>query len=213
MTAINDRTGDRISSCIAVKIQLKTHTVLENTTTTHTAKSKHHGRGKNDYHATLIHFMTFTNGIAYAKDHQFVQDELAPLTLDDVARRMCQKAYVTPDPDANPTQARSLSLEYWKKAISYYMPNCLMPWNAVSGQRNPTRSIEVNTLIKKVKKKEVRKQGVASKARRAITHVEFRRMHSILREKNDVICRYGIPSLLTKHMMTKWAELWLKAVI
>jgi hypothetical protein len=44
--------------------------------------------GTNDYHAILVHFMTFTNGIAYAKDHQFVQDELAPLTPDDVARWM-----------------------------------------------------------------------------------------------------------------------------
>jgi hypothetical protein len=52
--------------------------------------------------------------------------------------------------------------------------------------RKPNRSIEVNTLIKKVKKKEVRKQGVVSKARRAVTHVEFRRMQSILKEKNDV---------------------------
>ena len=77
------------------------------------------------------------------------------------------------------------------------MLNCLMPWNATSGQGNPTRSIEVNTLIKKVKKKEVRKQGVASKAQRAVTHVEFRRIHSILRENNDVLCRYSIPSLLT----------------
>ena len=129
--------------------------------------------GTNDYHATLVHFMTFTNGIAYPKDHPFVQqDELAPLTPDDIARWLCQKAYGTPepepDPDANPTQARSSSLHYWKKAISYYMPNHLMPWNAISGQGNPTRSIEVNTLIKKVKKKEVRKQGVSSKARRAV---------------------------------------------
>jgi hypothetical protein len=170
---------------------------------------------KNDYHATLIHIMTFTNGIAYAKDHQFVQDELAPLTPDDVARWMCQKAYGTPepDPDANPTQARSTSLMYWKKAISYYMPNCLMPWNAVSGQGNPTRSIEVTTLIKKVKKKEVRKQGVVSKARRAVTHVEFRRMQSILREKNDGIRCYGIPSLLTKQMLAKRTEPWLKSVL
>jgi hypothetical protein len=79
--------------------------------------------GKNDYHATLVHFMTFTNGIAYAKDHQFVQDKLAPLKPDDVARWMCQKAYGTLEPDANPTQARSSSLHYWKKAILYYMPN------------------------------------------------------------------------------------------
>jgi hypothetical protein len=87
--------------------------------------------GKNDYHAmhTLIHFMIFTNGHAYAKDRQSVQDELAPLIPDDVARWMCQKAYGTPEPDANPAQARSSSLEYWKKAISYYMPNRLMPWN------------------------------------------------------------------------------------
>jgi hypothetical protein len=171
--------------------------------------------GTNDYHATLVHFMTFMNGIVYPKDHQFVQDELAPLTPDDVARWMCQKAYGTPEPepDANPTQARSSSLHYWKKAISYYMLNRLMPWNAVSGQGNPTRSIEVNTLIKKVKKKEVRKEGVSSKARHAVTHVEFRRMQSILREKNDVIRRYGIPSLLTKPMMVKRAELWLKAVL
>jgi hypothetical protein len=79
---------------------------------------------------------------------------------------MCQKAYDTPerDPDANPTQARSSSLHYWRKVISYYMLNCLIPWYAVNGQENPTRSIEVNTLIKKVKKKEVRKQGVVSKA-------------------------------------------------
>ena len=44
MNAINDRTGDRISSCIAVKIQLKRHTALENTTKIHMAKLKHHGR-------------------------------------------------------------------------------------------------------------------------------------------------------------------------
>jgi hypothetical protein len=79
-------------------------------------------------------------------------------------------------------------------------------WNAISGQGNPTRSIEVNTLIKKVREKAVRKQGVVSKARHAVTHVEFRRMQSILREKNDLIRRYGIPSIL-KQMMVTWAEL------
>ena len=156
--------------------------------------------------------MTFMNGIAYAKDHPFVQDELAPLTPDDIARWMCQKAYDTPEPDphANPTQARSSSLHYWKKAISYFMPNRLMPWNTISGQGNLTRFIEV---IKKVKKKEVRKEQVSSKAQCAVTHVEFRRMQSILREKHDVIRRYGIPSLLTKQMMAKRAEPWLKSVL
>jgi hypothetical protein len=36
---------------------------------------------------------------------------------------------------------------------------------------------------------------------------------SILGEKNDVIRRYGVPSLLTKQMMAKRAELWLKSVL
>jgi hypothetical protein len=81
MNAINDCTGDCISSCIAVKLQLKTHTALENTTKNSYVKIKASGLlGTNDYHATLVHLMAFTNGIAYAKDHQFVQDELAPLT-------------------------------------------------------------------------------------------------------------------------------------
>ena len=102
MNAINDRTGDFISSCISVKIQLKTHTALKDTTKNSYGKIKASMVGKNDYHATLIYFMTFTNGIAYAKDHQFVQDELAPLTPDDVARWMYQKAYGTPEPNANP---------------------------------------------------------------------------------------------------------------
>jgi hypothetical protein len=68
--------------------------------------------GKNDYHTTLVHFMTFMNGHAYTKDHPFIQDELTPLTLDNIARWMCQKAYGTPEtnPDANPTQAQSSSL-------------------------------------------------------------------------------------------------------
>jgi hypothetical protein len=51
-----------------------------------------------------------------------------------------------------------------------------MVWTSGRNEENPTRSIEVNNLIKRVKKKEVRKQGVASQCRRAITEVEFRTM-------------------------------------
>jgi hypothetical protein len=44
------------------------------------------------------------------------------------------------------------------------MPNKLMPWNAFSGVENPKNSVEVNELIKKVKKKEVRHQGAQKKS-------------------------------------------------
>jgi hypothetical protein len=39
------------------------------------------------------------------------------------------------------------------------MPNKLMPWNAVSKEGNPTKSVPMNDLLKAVKKKEVWKQG------------------------------------------------------
>ena len=42
-------------------------------------------------------------------------------------------------------------LDYYKKALSYYMPNKLFGWNAISKTGNPTRSIPVNELIKRVK--------------------------------------------------------------
>jgi hypothetical protein len=48
-----------------------------------------------------------------------------------------------------------------------------MAWNAISEHGNPTMSIEVNELIKKVKKKEVRKQGAPSKTRHLMTIDEF----------------------------------------
>jgi wyosine [tRNA(Phe)-imidazoG37] synthetase (radical SAM superfamily) len=49
---------------------------------------------------------------------------------------------------------------FWKKTISFFIPNWLMPWYAISGQGNPTRSNEVNELIKKLKKRKFkRKRG------------------------------------------------------
>ncbi len=114
------------------------------------------------YHSVLIHLMTFVNpGEAYNKDHVFTQAKLAPLTPVDVRRWMCQRAYGTPEPGpaANPTEAQSSSLSFWKKPISFFMPNRIMPWNAVSAQGNPTRSIEVNNLIKRVKKRKFENKG------------------------------------------------------
>jgi hypothetical protein len=94
-------------------------------------------------------------------DHDFSLVELAPLTPVDIKRWMSVEAYGAPEPgpDANPTHGRATSVLFWKKAISFFMPNKLTTWNAISGEGNPTRYIEVNELIKKVKKKEVRKQG------------------------------------------------------
>ena len=67
--------------------------------------------------------------------------------------------------------ARLSSLEFWKKAISFFR---VIPWNSSTSQEgNPTKSIVVNNLIKRVKKKEVRKQGVAPQSCCSMTEQEF----------------------------------------
>ena len=55
----------------------------------------------------------------------------------------------------NPEKIRSITLEFAKKAIFYFQPNRLLPWNEQSGSGNPTRSALVNDLIKRIKIEEV----------------------------------------------------------
>ena len=67
---------------------------------------------------------------------------------------MVFKAYGVEEsaPDARSDGCRSISLYYWKKAISFYMPNRLMSWNVIRGKGNPTQPIDVNDIIAKVNK-------------------------------------------------------------
>ena len=68
--------------------------------------------------------------------------------------------YGKPNPkeEDNPTEGRSASIEFAKKAILYFMPNRLAHWDVRTGSGNPKKSVKVNDLIKLVKKKEVIKQ-------------------------------------------------------
>ncbi len=77
-----------------------------------------------------------------------------------------------PPGDANPTSARANTLAVEKKAISFFMPN-RHKWIATRMEGNPTQSMKVNSLIKRVRKKEARKQGMKSQARRPILGQEF----------------------------------------
>ncbi len=98
------------------------------------------------YKAILVHFMSYVSGHAYDKDYEFSQEELGALNPLDVKKYMCMKAYGTAEPnrDDHPLFARSSTLMFWKKAISFYMPNKLMAWNAIAQVGNPTRLIKVN---------------------------------------------------------------------
>ncbi len=51
----------------------------------------------------------------------YTAEEMNAIAPDHVLTWMKLKTYGTPDPDddANPTRARSNSLKYWKKALSF----------------------------------------------------------------------------------------------
>ena len=60
-----------------------------------------------------------------------------------------------PDPDDfdKPTGGRFVSIEFAEKAISYFIPNKLMKCDMATNTGNPTKSVVVNELIKRVKNK------------------------------------------------------------
>ena len=84
------------------------------------------------------------------------------------------------------------------------MTNRLMTWNEISNVGNPTKCSELNDLIKYIKKKEVCKQGIGSKARRALTHEEFKDTLGTLKDhartaegaSTNPVWNFGVPASL-----------------
>ena len=103
---------------------------------------------------------------------------------------------VTPGPNDKPSHCRSSSLEYWKKAISFFMPNKNHQWNEMTNSGNPTRSQDVNDLIKRVKRFEIRKQGAEPQARRPLTIAEIKAAMHELRKSDNPESKYGVSALL-----------------
>jgi len=120
------------------------------------------------YRNVLNEFMSFRDSTVYAKDCVYADSVLGGITPAQLKRFFELKAFgvADPPPKTTPTECRSSSLQFYKKAISYYMPNRLVAWNSLRNTGNPTRSLDVNDLIKKVKRFEAR--GAESKAARNI---------------------------------------------
>ena len=113
------------------------------------------------YRRIFVKFMSFVDGIQYQDEQQFTAEQLRQIAPVHVYRYLCKRAYGSPDPrpDDLPTAARSSTLEYDKKAISFFMPNRKRDWDDNSQTGNPTHSDLVNALFSVIRKKEVRKQG------------------------------------------------------
>ena len=126
------------------------------------------------YKRQLVKLMEWKHSKSYSLDKTFTQEELLSITAEDVRNYFSLKAFgrERPDDDSRPIYARSNTLYFMKKAISNYIPRKSMAWDPIRNEGNPTRSDLVNDLIKKVKRFEVRQEGVESSARRPLEYKE-----------------------------------------
>jgi hypothetical protein len=165
----------------------------------------------NKYKCVLASFMSFIHGHSdgdkYARDCVHSMEALAAVTPQDVVRYMNLKTFGTliPAPDANPLSRRGATLGFDKKAISFFMPN-REKWSVTRAEGNPTQSQEVNALIKRVKKKEARKQGAESKTKRPMVGDEFIAMH-------DVLKKMGAASGRTTTHASYWQRYGISALV
>jgi hypothetical protein len=91
-------------------------------------------------------------------DTCFTDEELTSVTPTEVERYMRFKAYGVPEhgPDDRRTKILGTSLMVMKKAISFFIPNRLPSWYPGRWSGNPTKSTEVNNVIKLVTRHECR---------------------------------------------------------
>jgi len=152
--------------------------------------------------------MSFRDGFPlnhYPTTIEFSVAQLVSIQPSEVAAymRLCAYGTATPGPNDRPTHCRSSTLEVVKKAISFFVPN-KSPWiiqaDGVSGVGNPSRSTDVNQVIKQVELAEVRKQGRASNAKRDMKRAEFRKTLRLLEARCVATNHFDLASRLTAMM-------------
>ena len=150
------------------------------------------------YQPYMVELMEFFHGgVDYASNQTFTREELLELGPLDIKRWLANKAFGDPDYNVNqgdrPIYARSSTLAFAKKAISFFMPNHLPPW--ANGAGNPTKSSVVNNLLREVKQFEVRGEGVGDQSMRPINEREFRMTIELFRTQNDWTTKWKYPAM------------------
>ena len=126
-----------------------------------------HTHASDRYKSILVSFMRHRDSNASYSIHTvFSSEELSSIKLQKIVAWMKLTAFGRSDvgDDDVPTCGRSNTLAFHYKALSYFMPNKHLGWNTVSLSGNPTRSPEVNDMIKQVRCHEVGGEGVSLQA-------------------------------------------------
>ena len=139
------------------------------------------------YESPLRYLMAFVHGrtfTVYPKGTTFARVQIVQLQPQHIHDWLAYKAFrkvkYSLESGDKPIHARSSSLEYLKKAISFFMPYQSASW--CNGQGNPTKHSMHRELIDKIKKCEVRGDGAPTRAKRALTIAEFYKELEMLRE-------------------------------
>jgi hypothetical protein len=159
------------------------------------------------YKSTMCAFLSFKYpGEEFDKNAEIPQECLTNILPSDIVRFFNKKAYgkeVPLDGDS-PTVCRSGTLLNYKKHLSCFMPRKNVQWDIIRAEGNPTKSLAVNEVIKEVKLHEVRKQGVASQARRPLEYDEFLSILHLIRTGKSVCYeKHLLGSILT----TQWSTI------
>jgi len=133
------------------------------------------GTSTRRYESNFLDFMSFFWGWEekFPKGTKFTKEELLEITLIAVRDWLAMTAFsklAYGDRDRSDGSCWS-TLEYMKKAVSYFMPYKRVAW--CKGRGNPTRSSAVNDLLHHVKQLEARNEGAPSRVKRPLMEAEF----------------------------------------
>lgn len=144
------------------------------------------------YRSVLVSFMSYHHNRPYNADQTFTLEEMLEITPAVIADFFCVRAFgfLNPGPLDAPVYCRSGTLLVYKKSLSSFMPNKLQPWNSATLSGNPTKSTDVNEVIKFVKLQEVRRMGKTSTAKRPLTQAEFLVCLQLFTERIEFQYRY-----------------------
>lgn len=111
----------------------------------------------NRYQRVVHEYMEFHLSRAFPLNYQFSQDDLSTVTSESILKWMNKKICGDEDADMlngdipTPVRCSHHVLDFYKKSISYFMPSKGQVWDPETKRGNPTRSKDINNLIKKVK--------------------------------------------------------------
>ena len=120
-------------------------------------------------------------GEQYEVGQEYTVDQLREVTPEELMRWLNIQTFGIADAGrdiAVKPLVRANTLAFWKKAISFFMPDRLHGWRTGSNDGNPTKCVEVNDFIKFIKKLEARKIGAETQTRRPMTEKEFKTLHA-----------------------------------